>query len=103
MPVNNHWNEEQWMNLNKQICENFGPMLAAKIMETIITTIGGARITIPSIQDIERRERNRKICDVFHGDVQECAARFGVSGSTIRRVIMKQRMIDRTKEEDDSP
>jgi Mor family transcriptional regulator len=93
--TNGHWGEERWDRLCRQLCENFGPASAAKIIETLVYTVGGERITIPSIQDLERRARDRKICDVFRGNYQECAIRFGLSETTIRRVVHKQQMIDR--------
>ena len=103
MGANNHWSEERLDNLCKQLCADFGPASAAKIIETVVCTIGGERITIPSIQDLQRRERDRKICTVFRGDYQEITARFDVSETTARRVVLKQRMIDRARDEEYSP
>lgn len=60
---NNHWSEERWNNLCKQLCADFGPASAAKIIETIVYTIGGERITIPSLQALQHRERDRRICN----------------------------------------
>ncbi len=97
MPANNHWSEERWDNLCKQLCADFGPASAAKIIETIVYTIGGERLTIPSIQDIEKRERDRRICNFHRGDYLETAARFNVHVNTARRVVLKQRMIERQK------
>jgi len=102
MPRNNHWSEERWNRLLEQWCIDFGPKAAAKIIQCSIVAIGGERITIPSIKDIERRERDRRVCAFFCGDYRESSVRFGISISTARRIIMKQRMIDRSKEEDDN-
>jgi len=98
MPANNHWSEERWDNLCTQLCANFGPASAAKIIETIIHTIGGERLTIPSIQDLEKRERDRRICNYHRGDYEETAARFGIHVNTARRVVLKQLMIERQKD-----
>lgn len=100
---NNHWSEERWERLTKRLCADFGPASAAKIIESIVYEIGGERVTIPNLQDLQRRERDRKICNVFRGDYQEITARFAVSETTARRVILKQHIIDRMKDEKFSP
>lgn len=97
MPANRHWGEERWDCLCKQLCENFGPEAAAKIIETIVTTIGGERITLPNLQDIEMRARNRKICNLYRGDYGEIMARFNISINTVRRILKKQRTISHEK------
>lgn len=100
MSTNNHWNNnDRWDTLVKQLCSDFGPDSTAKIIETIVYTIGGERITMPSIYDLERRARDRKICDVFRGDYREIAVRFALSMNQVRRIIKRQRMIDRSKRE----
>jgi Mor family transcriptional regulator len=92
MPVNNHWSEERWDSLCKHLCADFGPASAAKIIETIVYSIGGERLTIPSLQDIQDRERDRRICNQFRGDnIAELHA------TTIRRIILKQRIMDRDR------
>ncbi len=98
MGANNHWSEERWDGLCKQLCADFGPASAAKIIETVIATIGGERITIPTIQDLQRRERDRQIWSCFRGDYQEIMVRFSISETTARRVILKQRIIERSRE-----
>ena len=105
MTGNNHWSEGRWDDLCKQLCADFGPEDAAKIIQTIVYTIGGERITLPSIQDLERRERDRRICDYHRGSIAETAARFNVSENTARRALLRQRIIDRNriKEDDYSP
>ncbi len=107
MPANNHWSDKRWDELCKQFCADHGPVVAAKIIQTIVNIRGGERITIPSIQDLERRERDRKIFSLFwgeyHGDYQAIALRFGISEATVRRIILKQRILERLKDEEYSP
>ena len=97
MPPNNHWSEERWDNLCKQLCADFGPASAAKVIETIVYTVGGERITIPSIKDLERRERNRRICNFHRGNVEETASHFNLHVETIRRILLQQRTLDRSR------
>ena len=102
MRQNNHWSEECWDGLCKQLCADFGPALAAKIVETIVSSpIAGARMTIPTIQDLQRRARDRKICSLFTGDYIALAERFGLSETSVRRIVLKQRMIDRSRYDND--
>lgn len=99
MPANNHWSEERWDSLCKQLCADFGPEAASKIIKTIIYTIGGERITLPSIQDLQKRERDRQICLLDRGDNHpELAERFQTSVRTVERAILKQRILDRQKQ-----
>ena len=97
MPGNNHWSEERWNRLVEQWCIDFGPESAAKIIQSSIVAIGGERITFPSLKDLERRERDRRICDFHRGDFSETAAHFGISDCTARRAVLKQRMLERDK------
>lgn len=102
MGVNNHKHSEvRWNRLVEAWCADFGPEAAAKIMQSSIAAIGGERMTFPSLRDLQRRERARRICTVFCGNYQETAARFDLSEEQIRRIIQKQRMIDRSKKEND--
>lgn len=103
MGANNHWSEERWDNLHKQLCADFGEASAAKIVETIVHTIGGERITIPSIHDLQCRERDRRVCNYFTGNYAETAQRFSMSERQARRIILKQRMLERDKDEEYSP
>lgn len=106
MPIKKtRWMEERWARLCKNLCADFGPASAAKIIETIVCAIGGERVTIPSQADLQRHKRNRQIYAVFRGDYNEISARFGISVDIARRVVMQQRMIERLKngEDDYSP
>lgn len=95
---NSHWSEERWNRLIEQWCADFGPEAAAKIMQSSISAVGGERMTFPSLKDLETRERDRRICTLDLGNNHaELAERFGVHVCTIRRVILKQRMINREK------
>ena len=95
MGANNHWSEDRWARLVERWCEDFGPEAAAKIIESSIAACGGERMTWPSLQDLQRRDRDRRICTYHRGSVEETALRFGVDGHTVRRALMKQKFIGR--------
>lgn len=100
MPANgDRWSEDRWNRLVTRWISDFGPDAAARMIESTIYECGSERITIPSIKDLQRRERDRKICSLFQGNYQELAARFDLDECTIRRIILKQRMIDRSKDQ----
>lgn len=99
MPANNHWSEGIWTRLVKRWCSDFGPEAAAKIVESTIYECGGERLTLPSVADLARRDRDRRICNYHTGNYAETSARFSISETTARRVVLKQRMIDRSKGE----
>ncbi len=93
---NNHWSEERWERLTKRLCADFGPASAAKIIESIVYEIGGERVTIPNLQDLQRRERDRKICNLHTGDnTSELAVRFSLHENSIRRILLSQRFRQR--------
>lgn len=96
MPANNHWSEERWDRLITRWCADFGPDAAAKMIESTISECGGERITFPSLKDLQRRDRDRRICNYHRGNYEETAARFGVHVNTARRVVLRQRIIDRS-------
>jgi Mor family transcriptional regulator len=93
----NHWSEEKWLRLVEQWCADFGPDLAARIIQSTVAAVGGERLTIPSLQDLQTRERDRRICNYHRGDCAETSARFDVSVATVRRVLLRQKMIDRSR------
>ena len=70
-----------------QLCSNFGPASADAIMEIFIYTLGGMRITVPTLKALDRRERNRKIRRKFKGDYKELMQPFNLTEGQIRRIV----------------
>jgi Mor family transcriptional regulator len=96
---NNHWSEERWQRLVEQWCADFGPEAAARIIQSTITAVGSERMSFPSIADLQRRERDRQICNLDLGDNHsELAERFGCGLRTVERVILRQRIMDRQRQ-----
>lgn len=66
----------------------FGRETGPKIMRVVYEQLGGLRMTIPTIEDIERHHRNVKIRNQFTGfNHRELAERWGMSVRQIRRVV----------------
>ena len=68
----------------------FGPQLGIKIMRVLYEQLGGLRMTIPTIAEIDRHHRNQRIRTQFTGfNHCELAEIWGMSVRQIRRVVNK--------------
>lgn len=64
-----------------------GP-LAEKAKRAIIDELGSMRLTVPSLQDIEREQRNNRVCLEFKGNnIPELSERYSMSTRGIRKVL----------------
>lgn len=64
--------------------------LAPLIVEVMIQSIGGLRLTFPDLQDLYRRERNRRIMLEFTGfNHEELAIKYRLKARQVRRIIQK--------------
>ena len=82
--TNNHKELEE---LYRRFCDagQLTPNMAIRI---IIQTLGGSRISIPTFKYLERKARNERIRQLFHGgNYRELAARFGVSERRVRAIV----------------
>ncbi len=65
-----------------------GPYYARAITRDFFEQLGGLRITVPTIRDLIREERDRRICAEFRGDNHsEIAIRHGMTVRQIRRIL----------------
>lgn len=86
-------NREALEGLFRRLCRDFGEASGMAIIHTIVSEIGGLRVSIPDQQDLDRIERNRRICTRFTGDnIPELCILFNMSESNIRRVIDEERI-----------
>ncbi len=83
---------------NSEALERLGHRLLLELGETdgyaalkmIFEELGGLRVTVPTIKELERQERDRMIIEAFTGfNYHELAIRFKCSVRTIRRIVCK--------------
>lgn len=98
MPKNN--NHEMIQSLFKRLYATFGEKSGDEVINIIIQELGGFRVSIPDIKDLNRMERNRKIKAQFlsemkSGDEREriyriLAYRWGMSPVQVRRIVSER-------------
>lgn len=81
-------NHRELEELYNRLCLTSEQLTPRAVMKVIIQTLGGSRISIPTLKYIERVERDKKIRSVFHGgNYRELAVRFGLTENSIRRIV----------------
>ncbi len=57
-------------------------------MKILIQTLGGSRISIPTLKYLDRIERDKRIRNEFHGgNYRELSVRFGLTEHSVRRIV----------------
>lgn len=95
MPKNN--NHEIVQGLFKQLYATFGEKSGDEVINIIVQEIGGFRVSIPDLKDLNRMERNRKIREQFFSEIKSgderervyriLADRWGMSRVQVRRIV----------------
>lgn len=71
-----------------RIRELFGEQQETVIMRTMFEQMGGMRVTIPTLEELEIHERNREIREKFNGkNYLELAENWGLTTKSIRRIV----------------
>lgn len=84
----NNGNHRELEELYHRLCIISGPLTPPVVIKVIIQTLGGSRVSIPTLKYLERIERNKRIRNAFHGgNYRELAVRFGLTENMIRRVV----------------
>lgn len=74
--------------LFQRLCSDFGEASGFSIIKTIVEELGGLRVSIPGLQDLEREERDRRILSLFNGrNYIDLADRFGLSPRQVRHIV----------------
>jgi len=82
-------NKETIEELFIRIENEFGAM-APKIIDVLVETLGGLRVTFPDIRVVKRKERDLKIRKEFNGQNYEAlAGRFGLKKRMIRIIVSR--------------
>jgi Mor family transcriptional regulator len=59
-------------------------------MQMLFTFLGGLRMTIPDLEELYRRERNRRLRDEFHGaNHEELALKYKISTQHVRNILKR--------------
>lgn len=83
-------NRQELEALYNRLCSMPELLTPQTVMKIIIQTLGGCRISIPTLKYLERFERNKKIRNIFcGGNYRELAIRFGLTESMIRKIVHK--------------
>jgi Mor family transcriptional regulator len=70
-------NREALNGLYHRFCTDFGEASGLVIIRAITEELGGLRVSIPDLQDLQREERDRRIRALFNGNnYSELAERF---------------------------
>lgn len=70
---------------------DLGP-LAEKAKLALVVELGSMRLTVPSLQTLEREQRNQRVCLEFKGNnIPELSERYSMSQRCIRKVLSAQR------------
>jgi Mor family transcriptional regulator len=91
-------NREALNGLYHRLCADFGEASGLIIIRAITEELGGLRVSIPALQDLEREERDRKLVALFTGNnYNELAERFTsprgghLSARQVRNIINEKR------------
>jgi len=85
--VTRHENGEVIRDLFDRLHREFG-RLAPQIIQVMVESVGGVRLTFPDLQDIYRAERNRRIRAEFTGaNHEELAIKYRLKVRRIRRIL----------------
>lgn len=75
----------------KRLQRELGEQLAEVVVEMMVVELGSVRLTFPSLADLERQQRNRRIQTLFNGaNLQELALRFDLHPSHVRRILSRK-------------
>lgn len=85
-----HENGEVIRDLFDRLHREFG-RLAPQIIQVMVESVGGVRLTFPDLQDIYREERDRRIHAEFTGNNhEELAILYRLRIRQIRRILNKK-------------
>lgn len=88
--------EREMENNNHKMLNDFyerlqshpAPLTPEAVMEIIVKTMGGARVSIPTMRYLDRLQRNACIRRAFHGgNYTELSIRFGLTEGMVRKIV----------------
>ena len=92
MSHNNWWEGRDAIQaFGSRMISEYGQATGEAIVRALFEELGGMRVRIPTISDLQRAQRDDdRIRILFNGrNHQELALRFGLTGTHIRRILEK--------------
>lgn len=84
--------DEIFRDLSVRLYSEFGKQIRDRVLRLVLEHLGGKRISFPSVGDLARLERNKRIREIFDGsNAIEVAGRFGLKAKQIRRIASSRR------------
>ena len=72
----------------RELVKTCGPDCYQKCMGLFFAFLGGIRMTIPDMEELIRRERNRQIRNEFHGNnIEELAIKYQLKIRQVRNIV----------------
>lgn len=84
------YNREVIDQLTQRLTMEFGEKSSSEIMRILREEVGGIRLTMPTLEDLHRQQRDKKIQALFTGfNHKELATRFGLHVRHVRRIVSR--------------
>ena len=78
-------------NYEQALIERIGSQAALQAIEVMLLVMGGARLRMPTIEDLQRNRRNVRIQALYNGEnTSELAERFDISRRQVLRIVNNQ-------------
>jgi Mor family transcriptional regulator len=91
MPKNSD-NREALNTLFRRLYVDFGTTSGGAIVRAIVEELGGLRVSVPDLRDLEREERDRRIRVQCNGtNYYALAGRHGITVRQVRNIIDNER------------
>ncbi len=81
-------NHDALEGLFDRLRESCGEKPSKEVIKIILEELGGLRISIPTLKELYKKERNKRIREIFNGaNHEELAIRFGLSLTHVRWIV----------------
>ena len=81
-------NGQAFTEFERKLVAECGLDCHRKCLEMIFGILGGMRMTIPDLDELYRRERNRRIRNEFHGNnYEELAIKYRLQIRQVRNIV----------------
>ena len=83
-------NSGDFLEFERQLVAVCGTDCKQKCMKIMFAMLGGLRVTIPDLDELYRRDRNRSIRDEFRGNnYEELAIKYRLNTRQVRNIVSR--------------